>query len=120
MSIFEQICKDNDITPYYYDEEFADRHFDGTLKRTAGGAAVIVGNKDKYIFIDRNITRRAQRYVEAHELGHILLGHLDKRSSKEHEKCFETEADIFAAVFTAMEIYEQYKNGGRRGKQQNV
>ncbi len=113
MTMFEKICKDNDITPHYYNEKFAEQHFDGTLKLTAGGAAVLVNNKDKYIFIDQNKPRRYQRYVEAHELGHILLGHLDVKPDKKHDELHETEASIFAAVFTAMEIYDRYRNGGK-------
>ena len=67
------------------------------------GRSLILWNDDPS---DNNVPGR-QRWTKAHELGHVVLGHLKvtaKESSEEdgfihtHRREFEEEADIFASV----------------------
>ena len=51
------------------------------------------------------------RFTVAHELGHILLGHLSYRQKNgEIPEWAEREADAFASVFIANEILCRYTN----------
>ena len=72
-----------------------------------------------YIAIDPEINRQQRRFTVAHELGHLLLGHIDPdyitifRGYNEINKSMEMEADLFAAILLAppcvlqsLEIYD--------------
>ena len=63
--------------------------------------------EEKFILMSGIIPPGQYRYTLAHEIGHHLLGHLDKEIPKEVR---ENEANIFAAVFVCMTLYEQWRN----------
>ena len=53
------------------------------------------------IAYDDTLSRRAQRYLIAHELGHAVMGHMsDGKLTPEQEQ----EANLFACVLTAIEM----------------
>lgn len=58
------------------------------------------------------------RFTAAHELGHILLGHLDYRKSlKEAYPAFaESEANYFAVSILVYDLIRQYGNEGVQGE----
>lgn len=71
---------------------------------TGGGAAVMLDGKP-YILCEKNRSREETRYIIAHELGHILLGHLSfRREHGNRPLDMELEANIFAAVLLAGEL----------------
>lgn len=55
-----------------------------------------------FIFVDTNLHETEREFVKAHELGHILLGHLDESKPKQHYT--EQEANIFASVLVAFNL----------------
>jgi len=51
----------------------------------------------KIVFIDNDITAEDKRYILLHELGHILLGHLElSRISAENNILLDIAADAYA------------------------
>lgn len=113
MSMFEKICRDEGIEVKYYGKDFAKNKYYGCLELVDGGGTILFEDGSQRIFINQNKPIRNQKYVEAHELGHVLLGHLKERMDTLMPEHYETEANIFAAVFTAIEIYDRYRNGGK-------
>lgn len=98
MSVLRTILDDNDICFHPIDEELAEKI---GLPYTKGCGYATEINSDSYIMYDAQATERERRYIIAHELGHIMLGHLNGSEVKNAEM----EANIFAAVLTAMELY---------------
>ena len=79
-------------------EKFSGFHF-------SSGVATISDDKP-YILCDDSRPREEVRYIIAHELGHILLGHLSfRKESGGYAPYMETEANIFAAVLLAHDLY---------------
>ena len=65
------------------------------------GSTILIEGKP-YILCGNSCSREETRYIIAHELGHILLGHLSFREkSGNYAPYMETEANIFAAVLLA-------------------
>ncbi len=55
-----------------------------------------------FICVDPNIPKAERDFVMAHELGHILLGHLS--GSVSDKRSVEMEANIFASVLVAFNL----------------
>lgn len=88
------LCKNLDIKVKYDD-----------LLTDNDGASIII-NDVPYIFVKRNCTVARQRFTVAHELGHILLGHvgnyeLTNRELSPTDNPIEQEANMFAARLLA-------------------
>lgn len=66
-----------------------------TLKEdmTNNDGFTIANNCDYHIFYNDKCTDERSRFVIAHELGHILMGHLDKEKTEDMEQ----EANVFAS-----------------------
>lgn len=63
-------------------------------------------NGQPFIFINRNCSVKRQRFTAAHELGHILLGHVGKyelvnREPSPDDNTIEREANVFASRLLA-------------------
>ncbi len=96
-----KICKDYGIPVFSCPPE--KRELFG-ISSTGTGCAVVLNGKP-YILCDDSRPREELRYTIAHELGHILLGHLTFRAdSGEYPPYMETEANIFAAVLLASDL----------------
>lgn len=66
-----------------------------------------IKNKDKYtIYIDGKTSLWEKRLICAHELAHILFGHLEGSVNTE---IGEQEAQIFAGCLMALMIFDLYK-----------
>ena len=63
----------------------------------------------KYIYTGAQVTGWEMKYVIAHELGHILMGHLDPDFKECDRQTKESNADVFAAVFTALLLFHEYR-----------
>lgn len=88
------LCKNLDIKVKY-----------DNLLTDNDGASIII-NDVPYIFVKRNCTVARQRFTVAHELGHILLGHvgnyeLTNREPSPTDNPIEQEANMFAARLLA-------------------
>lgn len=59
------------------------------------------------IFYDDNLSESEKLFVFAHEIGHCVMNHLKKQ--KEPEPKIEMEADVFACVFTALNVFEEIR-----------
>lgn len=68
---------------------------------------MMVGDTPLIIFDDTR-PRFEQRYIVAHELAHLLLGHLSFRNDWKYPEQMESEANIFAAVLMANDILCRY------------
>ena len=74
------------------------------LTRGEGYSTII--NGEPYIFVYRHSYRPRQRFTVAHELGHILLGHVGKyelvnREPSSNDNPIEQAANVFAARILA-------------------
>lgn len=71
------------------------------LSRNQNGLAVLSKGKF-YIIYNEKDNLQERRFTAAHEIGHILLGHLFSTPTSQQEKEIrEQEADIFAAFLLA-------------------
>ena len=103
--LLTRACKENKVRHFSYEDASTiiermgltelDEQTDGLVFRT-NGVPVILFNGDQ--------SATARFYTVAHELGHIMLGHLDERGKRDAEYT-EMEANIFASVFIAMSLF---------------
>ena len=89
-----QICKNLGIITKTYDSEEEDD----------GYSLILEGSP--FIFINRNMPKARQRFTCAHELGHIILGHVGKyklvnREPSPYDSPIEQQANIFASRLLA-------------------
>ena len=80
------------------------------------GFAMCVDDQ-KYIFIDDTAPTKEERYYTlAHELGHILMGHLsDPDHPSVRNADIEWEANTFSAIMLALRLYDDMKGAGEHG-----
>ena len=108
---FAKICKDRGISVLSYDAvpEIADMLH---LTPQCQGAATIIA-EHPIILVDSRMPKEELRYTIAHELGHILLGHLSFRMENGAQPPqAEMEANAFAAALIAQDLILTY---GERG-----
>lgn len=57
------------------------------------------------ILVQKEMSPIQQRFVAAHELGHILLGHVDNGKASRGQTSYdiELEADLFAVIMMAID-----------------
>lgn len=112
-----KVCKDYGIRVYSY--EHLRKKNDGWLRdhedidsilQNSGGIAFTIEGGQPVIVYDNDRGDSEIHYIVAHELGHILLGHLGLRSDfkKGMPDFAEVEANIFAAVLTANDVLCRY------------
>lgn len=77
----------------------------------SAGLALRLGEED-VIFYDDEAGAWEKQLICAHELGHVLFGHLRQgRYKKQRGEYQEQEARIFSAVITALMLYDAYRQG---------
>ncbi len=105
-----KICKDRGIRVCAYSKAAEVLNLLSIDPKRTPGFACIIDADSPAIFFDDTCQREERRYTVAHELGHLLLGHLTFRetSLSKLPEFKEIEANIFAAVFTANDIFCQY------------
>lgn len=107
---FSRICEDQGITmlPLQAGGKNLDLlNMDG--ESLFSGLAMRLGGRDA-IFYDDDAGEWEKRLICAHELGHILFGHLRQgRYKKQSGEYQEQEARIFSAVITALMLYDEYR-----------
>ena len=89
-----KLCKRLDIAVKYFDDD-----------KREDGEAQIIGD-DPIIFIRRTLSVERKRFTIAHELGHILLGHVGKYTLVNREPAptdnpIEQQANVFASRLLA-------------------
>lgn len=102
MDVLNQMCEDERIAVKLILPEQATDILKPDTALHLDGA-----NPERYILLDPNKQKWEKNLVQAHELAHHIFGHLDDRSKLGTEEK-ESEARIFAAVFTALLIFKQY------------
>lgn len=94
MKTVQQIMAANNIL-------FFDTMDERVKEITGGGIAAKYGGE--YIMcIDGNAPPHKKELIAAHELAHILLGHLDGDMDERQRERAEREAELFAVVLMAM------------------
>lgn len=112
MDILNKICKDQGIIVKGFSEEIARDICKSLTKGDTRGKAYAIrvtdeGQDINAILYDDTAPMQMQRSQLAHEVGHIMLGHLYEHCPLSSEQC-ETEAMIFDAVFIALMLFAQY------------
>lgn len=107
---FNQICDENGICICSYQSapDFVSKirpdpreYTDGLALKMPDGTPVILFNEDQSFY--------GRRFTIAHELAHILLGHLNRVSSNNESHIYqEMQANCLAAALTAHEILGEY------------
>ncbi|MGJ4850236.1 ImmA/IrrE family metallo-endopeptidase [Bacillota bacterium Meth-B3] len=69
------------------------------------GLAVGANDKPPIVLLRPNMAEGKKRFIMAHELGHHLAGH---NMHKQNAETIENEANTFAAVLIAMELFMKY------------
>lgn len=107
MGLLNNICKDENVKIIGLTEELMEI-LTGNCNFTGCGYAVAQGN-EKYIFYDTTASIWEKRFTVAHEAAHHLLGHLRPNATISPQDR-ENEANIFAAIITAMILFKEYEN----------
>lgn len=94
MKTVQQIMAANNIL-------FFDTMTEGIKKLTGGGIAAKSGG-EYVVCVDGNAPPHKKEFIAAHELAHILLGHLDGDMDERQRERAEREAELFAVVLMAM------------------
>lgn len=100
MAVLADACKANEIPVIPITDKVKDCL--KLPKAPGAGYATMLGGRP-VIFYDKDVGLWEQRFTIAHELGHVLFGHL-RRPEASHN---ELEANVFAAVFTALTLFDQ-------------
>lgn len=102
-----KICKKYNIDVYKYSESESILKNSFKNEKSNNDGFAIKRNNKYYIFYNDKCINSRCRFVIAHELGHILLGHLEQKNKHEDEQ----QANIFASrvlapscVINALEI----------------
>lgn len=100
-----KICADYGVAVRpYSDPAIAGLIEDLSLPTDTAGFAVSLNNSNAILYDDSR-SETEIRYTLAHELGHILLGHLSYRDDiGKYPEHMETEANIFASVIMTGDI----------------
>lgn len=99
-NIIRRLINENDIGFFYLNSKrMAALGLSGEPRPGDGFAVRRKGRY--YIFVDPTADKYEARYIAAHELGHVLLGHLRGPELPAHA---ELEANVFAAVLTAFSL----------------
>lgn len=61
-----------------------------------------------YTFYDDTLPPEQVELILAHELGHIIMGHLTDKPGLSGEQC-ERDADMFGVMMLALSVYDNYK-----------
>lgn len=114
---FNKICEDYGIRVSTYENlrkknaGWPRGHEDiDSILRNGGGISFTINGGHPVIVYDNDRSDSEISYIVAHELGHILLGHLGLRHDFENKMpdYAEAEANIFAAVLIANDILCRY------------
>ena len=103
MNTIRAICDKEDIYLFYVPEsdfEHHGRHF---------GMAMNNGESNA-VFIRDKLGKWEELHVSAHEIAHIVMGHLMPNTSKPKAQQ-EEEAKMFAASFLALSMFKEYGGG---------
>ena len=107
MGLLNEICKANGIRLGRYSDNATVIESSGLAHLTHyRGFSAIPTNGQPIIYYDDGAPADGIPFTVAHEIGHILMGHLSNRSRKPEE----IEADIFAAVLTALVTYDKVRS----------
>lgn len=105
--IITRICEDNGIRLMDATDEFLDIiGICGKKRESAKDGLAFKYKGVPYIAINPDAGFYEQFFTAAHELGHILLGHLD--GSVNNPTVQENEANSFAGAMLALRIFEDY------------
>lgn len=101
------ICEDYGVSCFSYssNRQWLCEHGLEPLTKRTSGFCICSGGRHS-IFFDDTVQVPELRFTIAHELGHIVLGHLSFRSSflGEFPDSAEREADAFAVQLLANEL----------------
>jgi len=109
---FNAICKDYGVRPVSYraaSQVIRDHNLEQLASSTTG-FCLFVGEQP-VIFYDDSRPAIEIHFTVAHELGHIMLGHLNFRHEffEKLPDCAEREADAFAVQLLANELVRRYE-----------
>ena len=112
MGILSDICRNQGIVDEHLSSEVAQKICGDLTKGDSRGKAYSMqmqyeGEDLKFIFYDETAPTWEKRALVAHELGHILLGHLTGHTPLSPEQSVP-EAQIFGVMFTALMIFAEY------------
>ncbi len=109
---FNAICKDYGVRHVSYRAawQVIHNHNMEQLANSTTGFCFFAGDQP-VIFYDDSRPVMEIHFTVAHELGHIMLGHLNFRNDffKKLPDCAEREADAFAVQLLANELVRRYE-----------
>lgn len=109
-SMLGRICKDYDLRVYKKEKFRPTAEAVGIPEEVINAPAYAVNYKDRrYIICDVDGSIEND-FNLAHEIGHELLGHMDRRQ----DLGAEVEANIFALMMIALSLFSQYKDEGAK------
>lgn len=104
-----KICEDNGIRLCEFSENKDLLEHCGLDYTSYGGGFAIMVNGKPYIFFDESRPEWELRHTVAHEVAHILLGHLDYRQINGRlPEYAEDEANTFAAAIMVQDLLAAY------------
>jgi len=106
MGKLESLCVNNGITLVPYSKLIAEGIKD--ISESVNGVAMHIGDTN-FISYNDKLDKHSADQVIAHELGHVVLGHLTFREDVLKIPSYEVEANIFSAVLMALQVWEGAK-----------
>lgn len=108
----DRICEEYGIRTYSYQhnpEVVRALGLEEASRRSGGGLALYYRDMPIILF-DENLPDIQLRFIVAHEIGHIMLGHVSFRAKLgcEQVEASEKEADAFAVQLLANDLARQY------------
>ena len=104
MSILRNICDELNIPVKNCTEDMDNA---GPGNAFAYNVRTPEGKNEYSIFIDKDADLWEKRLQVAHELGHVILGHVKTGCVLKHDE-MEQEARIFAGSFIALLMFKEY------------
>lgn len=109
--MIKEMLKERGVVLGGYSNETAGRLIDamgskGTAEKYDGFCVRLSGKY--YTFYDDTLPPEQTELILAHELGHIIMGHLTDKPGLSGEQC-ERDADMFGVMMLALSVYDKYK-----------
>ena len=106
LDVIKAIC-DKEIIHLFF---LTDSQLEGFWRHGRHFGAAVSDGEGSAIFLRKGLGKWETISIAAHEIAHVLLGHLMPDCDRPKEQ-LEEDAKKFAAAFVALSVYGEYSDG---------